>query len=143
MENSNKSKNKIIIELILVFSKIIFLFLTKWAKGEVQERIMYHRKMTTLLNLLKQAAEDKSEVINEKDFLSNLDWEKKQRYEVYKKSISEVLERDGGFSDLLEITSLGMNLRIKTKEKEVFEILMKDITIEEKTIRISQIISSY
>lgn len=134
---------KIILNLISTFFKLILIFVTKWLKGQMEERVRYHKKITLILDLIKKATDDKSEIINEKDFISNLDWEKKTRYEKYKSNIIDVLNKGGGFSDLLEVTDLGMNLRLKTKEKEVFEVLTDIITNEEKTVKIAQILSSY
>lgn len=134
---------KIILDLILTFSKLLLLFISKWMKGRMEEKVRYHKKMTLILKLLQEASEDKSEVVNEKDFLSNLDWEKKTRYEKYKVNILEILNKGGGFSDLLEVTDFGMNLRLKTKEIEVFNVLGDILTNEEKTIKIAQILSSY
>jgi hypothetical protein len=133
---------KIILELIVTFSKIILLFLGKWLKAEMEERIRYHKKMTTLLDLLKEAAEDKIEIINEKDYLENLNWEEKTRYDMYKPKVLYVLSNGGSFKELTEIKSYGFDLRIKRKEKEVNEILGKNISNEDKAIQISKLAST-
>lgn len=138
-------KNKLILELIVVFGKLILIFLSKAMKGKMEDQVRYHNKMKILLELLNDMANDKSEKINEEDFLSNLDWEKKQRYETYKNQINTIVNKGIPLTitELLKITILGMNLRIAARENEIINILRKDLADSDKAILIAKDLSSY
>jgi hypothetical protein len=138
-------KNKLILDLIVVFAKLLLLFLTKIMKGKIEDKIRYHNKMQILLKLLNDMVNDRSEKINEEDFLSNLDWEKKQRYESYKNQINTLVNKEIPItiSELLKINILGMNLRVVAREKEIINILLKDLSDSDKAILIAQDLSSY
>lgn len=138
-------KNKLILDLIVVFAKLLLIFLTKSMKGKMEDQVRYHNKMKILLELLNDMVNDKSEKINEEDFLSNLDWEKKQRYETYKSQIN-ILVNKGiplTITELLKITVLGMNLRVATRELDLINIMRKDLSDSDKAILIAKDLSSY
>jgi len=65
--------------------------------------------------------------------LSNLEWEKQERYKAYKQKSSEVLTKGGGINDLILVTNLGMGLRVKNKKDIILQILLKNIDLEEKS----------
>ena len=121
-----------ILELITTILKIFLLFAGKYVGWKAEERARFEERMKNITNLLKEAAQDKAESVNEEDYLTNLDWEKKKRYDEYKRNALEILSRGGGFNDLKEVKFLGMNLRVVSKEKEVVEIITKDLKLDDK-----------
>lgn len=135
------NSSKLIFDLILSFSKLIFVLLTKWLKAKMEEKIKYYQRMQNLKDLMDRMAKDNSEAINESDFLSNLKWEEIERYKEYKKQSLEVLNSSGGIEELKKVNKLGMHLRIQRKENSILDILSSDSTNEEKSKMIAMEIS--
>lgn len=129
--------SKLIFDLIISFSKLIFILLSKWLKAKMEEKILYYERMKNFKDLMDKMITDNSESTNEADFLSNLKWEEKERYTEYKKQIFNILNSGKGFLELKIPNKLGMHLRIIRKEKKIIEILNQNISIEEKSKLIS------
>lgn len=132
---------KVVLELIIILLKIFLIFLNKWFSWKAEERDRFEERMKNMANLIKEAAEDKSESINEDDYLSNIDWETKQRYDSYKKEIQEVLKKGGGISELNLVKTLGLNKRLANKNLEAIEIIIKDTSIEDKSKLLAKLLT--
>jgi len=130
-----------ILNLLVMSLKIFFYFFQKYIAWTVEERERFETRMKNLTDLLSKAIENKDEVINEKDYLSNLEWEKQQRYKTYKTKTLFVLTSGGGINELNTIQDLGMNLRVEQKKAEVIAILIKNINTEDKSVAIAQLLT--
>lgn len=122
-----------ILELVLVSLKLVYAIITSIMKWKIEERNRFEERMRTISGLLKEAVDNKDESLNEADYLSNLEWEKQERYKTYKNKSAEVLTAGGGISDLSSITDMGMGLRVNNKRVEVIAILLKNLELEEKS----------
>ena len=124
------------IELITVVLKIFLTIAKAFLAFNKEEKERFEERMKTLSGILKESINDQSESINENDYLSNLEWEKQERYKKYKKAALEVLMKGGGIlelsSDDMEIV-MGMNGRVVSKREKVIEILTKNLSLEEKS----------
>ena len=127
-----------VIELITVFLKLVYAITSSIMKWKVEERNLFEKRMRTITKLLNEAISNKAEVINEKDFLSNLDWEKKERYKTYKRETLKILKQGGGISDLSKVKVMGMGLRVVNHSKEVLKIMLEKLDIEDKSIFIAK-----
>jgi len=121
-----------ILELIVIALKLVYTIVGSIIKWKVEERNRFEERMRTISKLLKDAVENKDEALNEEDYLSNLEWEKQQRYQTYKRRSIEIISLGGGVNDLIAVTEMGMGLRITVKKEEVIEILLKNLGVEEK-----------
>lgn len=126
--------------MIIEILKIIYLIMNTWIKWTAEERIRFQERMNAVTDLLKKAVENKSDIINEADYTSNLEWEKKQRYEGYKKEIIFLLSKGSGIQELKADMFMGLGARITVKEVQVIIILKDAYSVEEKAILISKMI---
>jgi len=121
------------VELITVVLKIFFTFMKAYMAWNKEERERFEERMKNLSGVLKEAINDQSESMNEEAYLSNLEWEKKQRYEAYKKSLAPMLARGAGYESLISIKgNMGLSQRIIANEPKVVEILVKSVSVDEK-----------
>ncbi len=130
-----------IIELVVIVLKLLYSIVSSIMAWKEEERNRFEERMKTLTFLLKDAIVNKEESLNEKDFLSNLEWEKQERYKAYKQAAIEVLSVGGGINELKTKTVMGMHLRITDKLNDVVAILVKDITVEDKSKLIAKLLS--
>jgi len=121
-----------ILELIVIALKLVYTIVGSIIKWKVEERDRFEERMKTIANLLKEAVDNKDESLNEEDYLSNLEWEKQERYKTYKQNTLVVLNLGGGINELMIIPSMGMGLRVTNKKEAVIQILLKNLGIEEK-----------
>jgi len=121
-----------ILELIVISLKLVYTIVGSIIKWKVEERNRFEERMKTIANLLKEAVDNKDESLNEEDYLSNLEWEKQERYKTYKQNTIDVLTLGGGINDLIAITSMGMGLRVTNRKDSVVQILLKNLVLEEK-----------
>ena len=122
-----------ILELVLISLKLVYSIITSITSWNVEERNRFEERMRTISKLLKEAIENKDEALNEESYLSNLEWEKKERYNSYKNSTLIILKKAGGITDLLTVTTMGMGLRVQIKKDIVIQILLKNLDAEEKS----------
>lgn len=128
------------LSLISTLLQIAFYILKVYINWTSKERTIFDQRMKMVSNLLKEAIENREEALNEEAYLSNLEWESKQRFTTYKEQILDVLRKGGGIKDLEAIELLGMGLRVEKKEAEIIQILTKDLDIEEKSKRIAKVL---
>lgn len=122
-----------VLELIVISLKLVYTIITSIINWNLEERNRFEERMKTVSNLLKEAISNKEESLNEASYLSNLEWEKKERYNSYKQSSISVLMVGGGLYDLSNVITMGMGLRVQQKKDIVVNILLKDTNIEEKS----------
>ena len=130
-----------IISLLLEVFKLVSFIVTTVKNFNAEEQKRYDARIAGLTNLLKEMSADKTEIINENDYLSNMDWEKKTRYEAYKASCLAILTLGGGIDKLLLETKMGMSTRIDSKKDAVLQILAKPIEILAKSQLIAKLLS--
>jgi hypothetical protein len=129
------------IELITVVLKIFLTFAKAYLAFNQEEKERFEERMKTLSGILKDSISDQSESINENDYLSNMAWEKQERYKKYKKATFDILVQGGGIFQLLEVEgTLGMKDRVQSKKDKVVEILTKNLNIEEKSKAIAALL---
>jgi len=121
-----------ILELIVISLKLVYTMVGSIIKWKVEERDRFEKRMKTIATLLKEAVDNKDESLNEEDYLSNLEWEKKERYKTYKQQTLDTLALGGGINDLSAVTLMGMGLRVVNKKELIISILLKNLEIEEK-----------
>jgi len=121
-----------ILELIVIALKLVYTIVGSIIKWKVEERNRFEERMKTISKLLKDAVENKDESLNEDDYLSNLEWEKKERYKTYKLKSIEVLTLGGGINELEAITSMGMGVAVANKKIVIIELLQRNLSVEEK-----------
>ena len=129
---------KIILNLIFSFLKLILFFISKWAKGKMEERIRYQERMNTLKDLMDKISNDNSEATNEADYLSNLAWEEIQRFNQYNPILLDILNSGGGIDEMKNTKILGMNLRVARKENLILDIIKLNKSNDEKSKMIAR-----
>lgn len=122
-----------ILELIVISLKLVYSIVTSILKWNLEERNRFEERMKTISKLLKDAIDNKDESLNEVAYLSNLAWEKKERYNCYKQNTVDILKKAGGISDLLGVSTMGMGLRVQSKKDTIILILIKNLDIDEKS----------
>ena len=120
--------------------KIFLTFFQKWLAWKADERLKFEERMRNMANILKEASGDSSEAINEEDYLANLNWELKKRYDLYKKETFKILMEGGGIIELKSVISMGMGKRIEERSDKVIEILRNDKSLNVKARMISKIL---
>lgn len=129
-----------ILELVVIILKLFLHIMSMWLKWKMEERKRFEDRMKILTGLLKEAVENKDESMNEEAYLSNLEWEEQERYKKYKEVCLKVLSIGEGFDSLKQNKVLGMHLRLEQKKDETITILIKDISVEEKSKLISKLL---
>jgi len=127
-----------VLELVVVFLKLVFVVVSSLIKWKVEERNRFEERMKTISKLFKEAVINKDESLNEGDYLSNLEWEKQNRYKAYRQASYDILVKGGGIGDLSNSPVLGMGLRINAKKEDIIKILLKNLRLEEKAQWISK-----
>jgi len=127
-----------ILELIVIALKLVYTIVGSIIKWKVEERNRFEERMKTISKLLKDAVDNKDESLNEADYLSNLEWEKQEKYKTYKQKSLDILTIGGGINDLIAVTDMGMGLRVSNKKDAVVQILLKNLAVEEKAQWISK-----
>ena len=122
-----------ILELIVISLKLVYTIIHAIIKWNLEERLRFEERIKTVSMLLKEAVENKDESLNEDSYLSNLEWEMKQRYETYKEKSLEILRQGGGIVELENVSDMGMGLRIQDKKENIIQILLKNLDIVEKS----------
>ena len=130
-----------ILEIIAVILKIVYSIFAASIAWKEEERQRFEDRIKNLTTILKEAIVNKEEVLNEQDYLSNLEWEKQERYKAYKQICVEVLSSGGGINELTQKDTLGMNLRISEKVKETIAILVQDLNVEDKSKLIAKMLT--
>ena len=121
-----------ILELVLISLKLVYAIIGSIIKWNVEERNRFEERMRTISNLLKEAVENKDESLNEADYLSNLEWEKKEKYKTYKMKSKEVLSFGYGITELEAVTDMGMGIRVANHKTVIIELLQRNLSVEEK-----------
>ena len=70
--------------------------------------------------------------------MSNNEWEIAQKVKTYRKEALVVLKEGGSLEELIKVTTMGMHLRISKVKESVEEILLEDISLEEKAQLIAE-----
>jgi len=122
-----------ILELITTALKLVFTIVTQVMKWNAEERSRFEERMRTISSLLKEAVENKDESLNEEDYLSNLEWEKQQRYLAYKTQALTILNQGGGINELSVASTMGMGLAVVKNKDAVISVLLKNLDVEEKS----------
>ena len=130
-----------VISLILEFIKMFFFFIDLYMKWSAEERQRFEDRIKILTGLIKEAATNKKEVINEKSYLSNLEWEAQKRFAAYKKATLDILKLGGGINDLSAQTIMGMDERIILVKQPIVDALGQTWNIEEKSTMIAKLIT--
>jgi len=130
-----------ILELIVVSLKLVYTIIGSVIKWKVEERNRFEKRMRTITQLLKEAVDNKEESLNEEDYLSNLEWEKKEKYKTYKNNSVEILRSGGGINELLKVTTMGMGLRVEQCKEEIISFLQKNLSLEDKAKWIAKTLS--
>ncbi len=131
-----------ILELVVTSLKLVYSIISSIIKWNLEERNRFEERIKNISKLLKEAIENKDESLNEEAYLSNLEWEKKERYNVYKQESLGVLTKGGGISDLESVVTMAMGLKVKEKREGVISILLKNLDIEEKSKWIAKELTS-
>lgn len=129
------------LKVIGIVLNIVFIFIRRWLTRDLEQRRLLRERLDTLRDLLKKAYSDDSEVINEDDFLSNIDWETRQRYEAYREDILNALLEEKNIHDLKKITKMGLGNRIQMRYIQVGNILDLEESAEIKAHLIAKEIS--
>lgn len=122
-----------ILEIVVLGLKLIFMLINGIIKYNAEEQRRFEERLKTLSDALKRAIENKEESLNEEAYLSNLDWEKKQRYQVYKINFVNVIKDGGGLAELSAVTAMAMGTKVTLKKESVLEILIKDVSVDDKS----------
>lgn len=123
-----------ILKIIFSGSKLIFMLLRGVIKrGNAEELKRFEERLRTLSTALKEAVSNKEESLNEEAYLSNLEWEKKQRYTAYKAKFLEIVKAGGGYVELSSVSSMAMGTKVSQKKDAIIEILSKDMPVEDKS----------
>ncbi len=131
-----------VLELILQCFKLFFIILTAWMKWKEEERILFEKRMRNMTELLKEAVTNRDESFDEAAYLSNLDWEKKTRYAKYYEAAKNVLSAGSGVNELQQQTVMAMGIKVTTAQKEVVAIILKEVSIDEKSKLIAALLTN-
>ena len=130
------------LDLVVVALKLVYSIINSIISWKVEERDRFEKRMRNITNLLKDAIDNKDEAINEKDYLSNLEWEKQERYKKYKLLSYTSLSAGGGIHELSYIKDMSMGLRVLDRKESIIGILLKNLSIEEKSKWIAKTLST-
>lgn len=130
-----------ILEIVVLGLKLIFMLISGIMKYNAEEQKRFEERIKTLSSALKAAIENKDESLNEETYLSNLEWEKKQRYQTYKTKFLEVLRIGGGIVELCNASNMAMGTKVMQRKEEVIGILLKDLAVEEKSKLFAKLIT--
>lgn len=123
----------VILEIVVLALKLVFLLISGVMKYNAEEQRRFEERLKTLSQALKEAIENKEESLNEDAYLSNLEWEKKQRYTTYKAKFVEVLSAGGGIAELSSVAVMAMGSKVIQNKPAVLGILLKDLSVEDKS----------
>lgn len=129
-----------VITLIIEVLKLVQLIISSWIAWSMEERKLFEERVKIMSNLLKDAAQNKKEAMNEASYLSNLDWEKRIRFQTYRDLTYSILVRGRGIDHLSMQTSMGMGSLVQTSQSEVVKILITDFAIDEKSKLIGKLL---
>jgi hypothetical protein len=128
-----------ILQLITQSLKLMFLVISKWTKWNAEERARFTERTRTLVDALDKTIRNNSEIINENDFMKNLEWEERKRYTQYQLLLEPVLKEGGGYNDLLDMQDkMGFKARLSAKLEEVKLILTGGGDWKDKSILIAR-----
>ena len=122
-----------ILEIISSCLKLLYMIASSWMAWKEEERNRFIERMKTISGLLKEAVINKEETLNEDAYLSNLEWEKQERYKVYRDQSLRVILAGDGLSELLKVTISAMNLRVEKNKDLIIQILTKNLDSLEKS----------
>ena len=114
--------------------------MTRIIKFKQEEYEIFVRRLETIKEVLNKIVENKLDVINEDDWLANLEWEQRRRYETYKTISESLLYKGMGIEEFKSQAMMAMGGRVKQLEIQIINILASTIDIEEKAIKISKIL---
>ena len=129
-----------ILEIIVLVLKLAYMLVSGIMKYNAEEQARFDARLKTLSSALKSAVDNKEETLNEDAYLSNLAWEKKQRYTTYKAKFVEVVSSGGGISELSQVTAMAMGTKVTQKKDLVLAIMLKDVSIDEKSKQIAKLL---
>ena len=130
-----------ILEIIVLVLKLAYMLVSGIMKYNAEEQARFEARLKTLSTALKSAVDNKEETLNEDAYLSNLAWEKKQRYTTYKAKFVEIVSSGGGISELSLVTSMAMGTKVTQKKDLVIEIMLKDVSIDEKSKQFAKLLT--
>lgn len=128
------------IKVLTVILKLIYFIIKLYLRGDLKERKKLEERLKNLSDLLKKSREDNSEAKNEEDYLSNLNWENKKRYEFYKKLLLENLENKNSFESISKINSMGLMERISLCYEKAFSIFNSNLDDSSKASEIAKLL---
>ena len=114
-----------IIEVILQAIKLVLYLILKGMSSSAEENRKLADRLKLVSQLLKEAMGSTNDTVNEQDFIENLEWEQKKRYETYRDICLKVLNSGGSFLDLEKQTMMGMGERVTKNKDEILKILEK------------------
>lgn len=130
-----------ILEIIVLVLKLAYMLVSGIMKYNAEEQARFDARLKTLSSALKSAVDNKEETLNEDAYLSNLAWEKKQRYTTYKAKFVEVVSSGGGISELSQVTAMAMGTKVTQKKDLVLAIMLKDVSIDEKSKQFAKLLT--
>lgn len=130
-----------ILEIIVLSLKLVYMLISGIMKYNAEEQARFDQRIKTLSAAMKAAIENKEESLNEDAYLSNLDWDQKQRYTQYKLKFLEILKVGGGLADLSVVPTMAMGARVILNKDGVLAILLKDISLDEKSKQFAKLLT--
>lgn len=124
---------KLFIELIFQALKLLIFIIKKRNNlKNIEEKIKVINK------LLKEALEEKTDIIDDESFIENLEWEQETKYEMYKDITLNVLNAGGSLKELEKQAKIGMGNKVLENIDEIQKILNQDISLKKKAILIAK-----
>ena len=125
---------KILFELL----KLASIIVGKCFKFNAEEFALFKERMEIATNLIRKAVSGEMDALSEQSYLSNLEWEQKQRYKIYKEQATKALSQGFGFVELTKVDVYGMGARTAERQEKIVKILAQPKSIEEKAQLIAQ-----
>lgn len=127
-----------ILEIVLILLKIVYQVMMLYIKWSVEERRRFEERIKIVKDVLEETIKNREEVLDENDYLSNLEWEQKERYSFYKTASLNILNAGGGITELKAVETMGMHLRVQASSDKIVAILVLDILVDEKAALIAK-----
>lgn len=131
---------KLIFELIIGFLNVVYIIIKLFAGWSIIEQQRANERLQTVIKALQDMIDNKADIVNEDNFLNQLEWEKKERYAAYKPAILSILSQGRGIEEMKKEISMAMNLRVIAHEKEIIALLQDINTPEEKAVKIAKLL---
>ena len=129
-----------ILNLTIITLKIVFLIFSRVIKFKQEEYEIFLERLQTIKKVLDKIVENQLEHINEQDWLSNIDWANRERYNAYKNISTSLIEHGYGIIEFRNQQLMAMGMRVKALEQKVVEVLASTMNKENKAITIAKIL---